>query len=528
MRFVSGFALLAVLGASPGALAANPRGDGSAQDVLRRAANDYLAMNYARAAAQLDQALRTCGATQCAPATRAALWRDLGTMQFRMGDRGFAIKSFAAAVALSPQLELNPDYDTVDLRALWAEVQRGASAPTGDFDHNAPTRQRTNTPLPLYVAGVGADIARVVVKYQPAGASDWKSVNLARLGAGWGGLIPCSDVRAGSLRYYIQGFTAGLDPAGASGDARRPYIVAVGDDVTDEALHLPGAKPPATCDRGRGEAVAGDRGDAEPAASTSSDADVPEFTKGVTVRAEPNGPRIWVGAAATIDFMSPPSGDDLCHLDPRTAGPGNTANVYCVTADGADFPLRDDGGAQNAALAPGRAGHSGGDVVSGGVRLMVALDVAVNANWIAGLRVGAVFGEYPGHAAVRDGFAPGASYHVEGRVSWILGDHPLHRAGVAPVFFVGGGVSEFDEHASSAATVNAYRDPRGANHPAQTRPVDLWVTNGPAFVVAGVGLRYAPLRRVAITAAVRGAESFGKNGIIPAVGPELTVQYGIW
>ncbi len=528
MRFVAGLALLAVLGTSPRALAANSRVDVGAQEVLRRAANDYLAMNYAKAAAQLDHALRTCGATQCAPITRAALWRDLGTMQFRMGDRGLAIKSFAAAVALAPELDLNPDYDTPDLRAVWAEVQRGASAPTGDFDHDPPTEQRTNTPLPIYVQGAGADIARVVVKYQPAGASDWNSVNLARTGAGWGGLIPCSDVRAGTLRYYIQAFTAALDPAGANGDAKRPYIVAIGDEVTGEAPHLPGAKPPASCEKGRGERVAGDQGQSDQTASTSSDADVPEFTKGETVRADANGPRLWLGGAATIDLMTLPSGDNLCHLDPRTAAPGNTANVYCVTGDGADFPLRNDGGAQNAALIPGRAGHSGGDVVSGGARLMLALDVAVNANWLTGVRVGAVFGEYPAQAAVREGFAPGVSYHLEGRVSWVMGDHPLQRGGIAPVFFVGGGVSEFDEHASSAVTVKAYRDPRGTSHPAQTQAVDLWVTNGPAFAVVGVGLRYAPVRRVAITAALRGAESFGKNGLIPTVGPELTVQYGAW
>ncbi len=351
------------------------------------------------------------------------------------------------------------------------------------------------------------------------------------MGAGWGGLIPCADVTEGTLRYFVQAFTAGSQPAGANGDAKRSYVVTIRDDAPGDALHLPGAKPPAVCEHGGAAPDKGTDGDQTAAHGTD---DEPEFAKSdaasheTAAPSESTGPRVWLGAALAIDFMTPPSGDNLCRLDPNTARPANTADVYCVTADGADFPSRNDGGAQNGALTPGRAGQSSGNVVAGGVRLLVALDVAFGANWLAGLRIGGVFGEYPGQQAVRDGASPGASYHVEGRVSWVIGDHPLHHVGLAPLVFVGGGLSEFDEHASSSVTVRAYRDPTGASHAAQNAPVDLWVTNGPGFVVVGGGVRYAPVRRIAVTGALRATESFGKNGLIPAVGPEVTVQYGLW
>ncbi|MBV9949065.1 MAG: hypothetical protein JOZ69_19610, partial [Myxococcales bacterium] len=122
----------AACGLTGTARAASPRAEAAAADALRKAEGDFLVMNYASGAARLDRALRGCAPANCSPATQAALLRDIGTMEFRAGDRGFAVKAFGDALRLQPAIELNPNYDSPDLRALWNEVKGGAApAPAG-------------------------------------------------------------------------------------------------------------------------------------------------------------------------------------------------------------------------------------------------------------------------------------------------------------------------------------------------------------------------------------------------------------
>src|SRR6516225_7518909 len=76
------------------AFAVNPRVEAAALDALSKAEGDFLGMNYASGAARLDKALRACAPANCSAGTQAALLRDIGTMEFRAGDRGFATKAF--------------------------------------------------------------------------------------------------------------------------------------------------------------------------------------------------------------------------------------------------------------------------------------------------------------------------------------------------------------------------------------------------------------------------------------------------
>jgi hypothetical protein len=560
-------------------LAANARAEANAQAALEKAEADYLSMNYASGAAKLDRALRVCESSNCTAATQAALLRDIGTMEFRAGDRGFAVRAFGEAIKLEPTIDLNPSYDAADLRAVWTEVKGGGAAsapaapspatpppaatasapppspqpsqPTGDFVHAPPAEQKVDTPLPIYVEGGPDSVTRVVLTYKSASDpedADWKHLDLQRVGAGWGGQIPCNDVSAGTLRYFIQGYSKDMDVVGTNGTIKVPYQVPIRQELIGPPPHLPNKSSPRACHGGEtrppereripdetastadcppglpgcGKAAEEDATNAE-----GTDEEVDEGNRGKKGKGRPF-PRVWIGVAAHLDFMQLPSGNDLCRLVPATnpapgqmvAQPANSAHVYCTDPSGGDFPLRSDNGKMNDQLRQGAAGQSGGGLVAGDLRLMVSLDYAVNGNLLIGLRGGYVFLAYPGQAAVNDNYAFGPRVYGEARITGLIAKNPMRRAGAAPMVFVGGGVSTFDGHVSSSATV---APPGGAP---SAVPVDLWITNGPGFVDVGAGVRYAPTPRVALVGAVRLNVSFGNNGTISTFGPELGVQYG--
>jgi hypothetical protein len=176
---------------------------------------------------------------------------------------------------------------------------------------------------------------------------------------------------------------------------------------------------------------------------------------------------------------------------------------------------------------------------------MVSVDYAATSNLLVGVRGGYALLTYPGSAGVNDPphYASGQKWYLEGRVTGVFGKDPLAKAGFAPMVFVGGGMSPFDAKTSDVAGIclnaaNPACNPpvnqgvtpgmntMGKPTPRAAVPVDLWITNGPFFIGLGGGIRYAPVPKVAIIAAARLNLSFGGNGLIPTLGPELDLQFG--
>jgi hypothetical protein len=504
-------AALATVGslASP-ALAADRRVEAGAKDALKKAADDYLGTDYAAGAARLQRALRVCGATKCTPGTRALLLRDIGTMQFREGEVGAARKTWAEAVKLQPDLALNPDYETPDLRAAWdeskgggADAGGGGGQPTGDFAHTPAAEQRVSTPVPVYAEYPGnSTVARVIVKYQGSRAGDWKRVDLKRMGGGWGGVIPCADVSRGTVRYWIQGFDEAGDPIASSGDPKHPYTVPIRDDITGEAPHLPGKSAPRKC----GEETTEE-------APTQSE----EPPKAKPSQEGKRFARFWVGVSAELpEFMQMPAGDDLCKLT-SAALPVNSVGAYCTNPDGTDFPARASSAENGHLSVQGQAGHSDGGIHPGDIRVMASLDYALSASFLVGARVGYVLNAYPGQAAVQSGHALGTKIHLEARATYLFGDAPLTRTGFAPMVFAGMGVSEFDTRVTGAVSLD---------NVAGQQTVNIWVTDAPFFIAVGGGVRYQFSLRAAFTAAVRVNAVIGGNGFMTTYGPEVGVLYG--
>lgn len=519
----AGLSIASLLFAPP-ASALDKRAEAAAKDAIKRTAADFASGDYATAAARLQKAVTTCGTKKCSPDTRAFVLRDLGTMQFKMGDKDAAASSFSQALAIDHDIDLGSKYDTPDVRAAWNHAKALAStspgAPPaeqpigGDFSHTPAAEQKVRTPLPVYVeAPDGTDVSKVVVKYKGAGMSDWGKVELTKMGDGWGGTIPCGAVTQGELDYWVQGFDASGSPTASSGDPKHPFSVPIRDEITSDPPSLPDKPPPRTCASGGDDGGGGgaDGEGSEGASSGSSGSSSAKYA------------RYWIGAAAEFELMSMPSANDACVLstgpNPPPGFPANPANLYCVDATGADFPPRTPAGAAiNSKLKamPGSAGRSAGGLQPGDIRLMLSLDYALNENFLVGGRFGLVVNSYPGSAASQDGRAAGFKVHVEGRATYLLGSAPLERVGFAPMGIAGLGLGEFDGHVTSVVT----------NGPSQSEPIDIWDTDGPFFMFIGAGARYQFSPRIAATAALRLNLAVGGNGVLPTFGPEFGLQYG--
>jgi hypothetical protein len=491
------------------ARAVDARAEAAAKDALKRAASDFASADYATALSRLDKAATTCGVNRCAHTTRAFVVRDRGTMQFRVGDLAAAANSFSEALKLEPDLDLPAKYEAPDIRAAWDHAKGATSSvkagppteqPSGDFTHSPAHEQVTGTPLPVYVEySGGSPPVRVVVKYEGAGMSEWRHVDLQRAGDGWGGLIPCADVARGTMRYWIQGIDREGDPVASSGDPKQPYSVPILAEILGDAPHLPGKAAPGKC--------AADESPPEEAQPAPRAADRP-------VEHETYA-RLWVGLSGALDFLSMPAGSDVCALDSIGGEPLNPSKLYCTNPNGTDFPSR-AGNAQNSELVKGQAGQLTGGVQAGDVRAMLSVDYALNSNVLVGGRIGYVANTYTGVAASKDGRAAGFKIHVEGRATYLLGPDPLTHAGFVPMGFAGLGLAEFDGHTTSVVTLS---------NVAGQQPVNVWRTDGPFFVMLGAGTRYQFSPRAAFTGALRLNIAVG-NGALLTYGPEIGIAYG--
>src|SRR6185437_5091194 len=128
-----------------------------------------------------------------------------------------------------------------------ASPQAPAQPPAGDFVHTPAEEQASNTPPPVYVEASGVQVSRVVVKYRGAKMKEWARLAMKRMVDGWGALIPCGAVQAGTVLYWIQGFDPSGEPAASSGDPKLPFSVPIRDAITSEAPHLPGRAAPQAC-----------------------------------------------------------------------------------------------------------------------------------------------------------------------------------------------------------------------------------------------------------------------------------------
>jgi len=570
-----GAAVLALSSAPAPAQAQNAKVEATAKALQKKAMEeDYLATEFAKAQDKLEKAAAQCGTDKCAPGTRALIRRDLGVVQIGgQIDKEKGIGNFVEALKLDPNVQLDPDLRTKDLDAAFAEAKKragggggGAAAgggaggggggaasaggqPAGDFVH-APTAEQTiRTPIPVYIEYGGEEqLVKVIVRYKGFGMTDWKTVELRRMGdKGWGGLLPCADVQQGTTQYYLQGFNAGNDVVASGGDRNNPYKVPVTRDKVAEPPHLPGQPPPTQCadtgdcppnfpgckKAGAGAAAATEPVGKDGGEFCEEDSECKSRSCVKEKCTDPEGERkvrkFWVGFSAGVDISLLSSENDVCKLNPTNhptapLEPINASNYYCVNANGSDYPYRPvsaadaatPAGQENANLVVGTSDKVSGGAVAGNIRILASFDYALNSNIMLGARFGYVANTYPGQAAKDDGktFPP---IHLELRGSYFFGQDALAKK-FAPFVMVGAGVATFDAHVQ----VSVVERVNGVN---RNRNADAWQLAGPGFFMLGGGARVGLSDRVALLAGLRVNFAFG-NSFLPSLGPEVGMQFG--
>jgi hypothetical protein len=534
-RFASALLCAFIAFSAMPALAADKRGEAAARAALKDALADYLANDFDRAIVRLRKASKACAPSHCGEETAAALLRDIGVMQLAQGEVDKASATFLEALVVYPSLDWNPAYDRQGLRSEWDAAKDEASVfgheqPSGDLATVPPSEQVMRTALPIYV-DYGGKLASVVVKYKTTGMTEYKKLRLSRVGKGWGGSIPCTDVVRGVVRYYVQGFDESDTPVAITGDPRHPLYVPIRWSISSPPPHLPGQEPPAQCASG-GQCPAG-----AACGESTTETSVPTLDNGEVCETggqctsgrcasgrcaathTPEGAAVgyvhfWFGVSGSIDVTVVPSGSDVCLLNAQ-ALPANSQGYYCTTPYGADFPSR-AGPAENATLVKGEAGQAQSGIESGDVRLLFTFDYAASTHLLLGGRFGLVLNGYPGEAAVHNGHAFGPPIHLELRGTFLFGDRPLAHSGFAPLVLLAGGVGEFDASTTVGVVVN---------NVVGTRPMVAWQTGGPGFAALGGGVRYAFSPRVALSMALKFTAAFG-GAFFPSMAPELGLQYG--
>jgi hypothetical protein len=270
-RLVLAVAILVTWGvASRPALAADPKAEKEAQALQKKAIEeDYLNVDYAAAVKNLKAAAQRCGADGCKPTVKAAILRDLGSMQILGGTIDEGKLSYTQSLGLDSTLDLDPAYKNPQLTALWTDAKKSAApaptptptpAPTveapppptsagGDFNHTPPVEALVRTPLTIYAEYPGTEeLVHVIAKYKGFGMTEWKSIELRKLDHGFGGAIPCADVAQGPMQYYLQGVNAQNEPVAASGSRTKPITVAVNAQIAGAPAGLPGEPAPAQCE----------------------------------------------------------------------------------------------------------------------------------------------------------------------------------------------------------------------------------------------------------------------------------------
>jgi hypothetical protein len=510
--------------------------DAAATKLAEDAINvDYLATNFAEAEKKLRKGLALCGTTNCTAQVRARLHRDLGVVLVAGSNRvddGRA--EFVEALKADPAIQLDKDLTTPEIDQQFRAAQGGGAAPAGvppppapapgaapvpapfgDMIHTPVPEQAVLTPVPIYVElPPGVQATKVIARYRPFGSPEWKTLELRKLGNGFGGEIPCLDIgsETGDLSYYVQAFGTAGDVVSSTGSRAAPNKVAIRNQLAGDPPRLPNRPPPAQCmdiancppglpgcpsgkkSQGKGwgascdhdsecgaglacrggscetgEKAAGEEGEA-PSRSCDTNADCSSDEKCNSDKlCEPlsgKGKKIWLSLNVQQDFSVLGSTTDVCGNEINLP----TGQILCLAEDGFHY----EGAPQS----------GNGNAIAGGVhpastRFLAGLDLFVIPNVTIGARLGYALNLAPDRPSL-------SALHAEARIAYWTGKDPSRRTGLRPYFAAMGGLAEVDDKFKTQISETLPTDPnRGIKQPGQT--LTVWRKTGGAFVGGALG-----------------------------------------
>jgi len=262
LRSFTALAIATALVASAPAAFAGPK-DKEAQKLFDDAINtDYLNAEFAKAEKKLRDAVSKCGSSGCSPELLGKLYIAVGTvLGVGLNKPDDAKVAFVAALKVDPKAALDPSLTTPELAKMFEEAKKSAGSgssganggskatPSGDAQHTPPPESAVDTPLPLYITPSDeVPLAKVVLRYKPFGATQYQSIEMKKLGKGWGVEIPCKELgTTGDLKYFFAFTGTDGEAAGGLGSLKEPFKTAIKSDIEGDAPRLPGKKPPAKC-----------------------------------------------------------------------------------------------------------------------------------------------------------------------------------------------------------------------------------------------------------------------------------------
>jgi hypothetical protein len=536
--------------------------------------NDYLATNFAEAEKKLKSAVTMCGANACSAQTRARLHRDLGVVYVAGMNRvDDGKKEFGEALKADPNIALEKDLTTPEVEKAFQAAKGGGAAtpaPTakapaaagGDMVVTPTPEQAVLTPVPIYVElPEGVEVAKVIARYKPFGTTDWKTLELHKIEKGFGGEIPCQEVGSatGDLSYYVQATDGAGDVVSTSGSRNAPNKVAIKNEITGEAPHLPGKPPGAQCrdkadcppgfpgcmpgkkksptgnkswgdacqkDIECGEGLSCKSGQCETGEKTDGsqlEVDRPCETKSDCNEGEACGAdklcegagagrKLWISLSVQPDLSVVASQNNVC----GSVNVEQASNVKCISEDGSDYVGIPD---------EGFVGDRRGNAIKGGthlpgVRALVGIDYLLLGNLSLGARLGYSFG----------GVAPGnsiAALHAEARVTYWFGKNPFRKTTVRPYAALIGGLAEVDDkfdvpvHECTSGRCIAAK-PNMAFPASQT--LTVWRKAGGAFAGLAAGAMIPVGPKQGVIAEVKVQRLVPNSGVV--VSPSVGYAFG--
>jgi hypothetical protein len=455
--------------------------------------HDYLETNFIKAEKKLQQAIGTCGKKLCSPPVLAQLHRDLAIVYIAgLGKVDAGKAALKTAFELDPQLELDPDYSTPDVKKVWNQIRGGKGKPVeepksakqGGFAHTPVTEQAVGTPVPLF-AKFGGDAAKLRLWYKPVGAERWASLNMELASSGFTGEIPCSAVgRAGELKYFIEALGENEESLDKDGSRTEPHVVNIVKELTGDAPHLPDVDAPEACKNlCKGDDCEGGE-------------------------AKPKGPRKnWFSFSIQQDLAIVGAASGVCSGEIQVNG-----SYSCFRAAGSQYhgnPIADPGDNVNGGLAPATT------------RLMIGYDRVLIGGLVLGARLGYVIHGL-GPRADGGSTRPPLPIHAELRLAWWFGSDVFSTAGFRPYVFIAGGVAQVD----SKFNVVVHEDPSIPPPPSQidnppAQALSAYRRMGQGFAGGGAGIMYA------FTPAVGLFLDAKYMALFPTAGNALAPEFGI-